>query len=172
MALAFLGNLDTVRFARWDSTDPLAYRWYDADRVVLGRPLRECLRFAVACWHSLAMDGSDPFGAPTLRRPWMGRTDAMQAAREKADAAFELFRMLDVPLFTFHDRDIAPEGNGLRGHARSGRSGWRTWSAALSEGRCALSRKRSKAGLCPDPLLLQGGGEPPLDPALLRASFF
>ena len=68
--------------------------------MVLGRPLRECLRFAVSYWHSLAMDGSDPFGAPTLRRPWMGRADAMQAAREKADAAFELFRVLDVPFFT------------------------------------------------------------------------
>ena len=116
---AFFADFPTVRFAGPDSTDPLSYRWYDAERVVLGRPLRDHLRFAVAYWHSLAMNGSDPFGAPTLRRPWMDRSDAMQAARDKADAAFELFRVLDVPFFTFHDRDIAPEGDGLAGSLRN-----------------------------------------------------
>lgn len=80
----------------------------------MGKPLRDHLRFAVAYWHSFAMNGSDPFGAPTIVRPWMQRTDSMQAAREKADAAFDLFRVLDLPFFTFHDRDIAPEGNTLR----------------------------------------------------------
>ncbi len=116
---AFFAGFDTVRYAGPDSTDPLSYRWYDADRVVLGRPLREHLRFAVAYWHSFAMNGSDPFGAPTLKRPWMDRPDAMAAARDKADAAFDLFRVLDVPFFTFHDRDIAPEGDGLRGSLRN-----------------------------------------------------
>ena len=118
-APAFLESFDTVRYAGPDSTDPLSFRWYDAERVVLGRPLRDHLRFAVAYWHSLAMNGSDPFGAPTLKRPWMDRPDAMQAAREKADAAFDLLRVLDVPFFTFHDRDIAPEGSDLRGSLRN-----------------------------------------------------
>jgi xylose isomerase len=72
------------------------------------------MRFAAAYWHSLAMNGSDPFGAPTIKRPWMNRCDAMQAAREKADAAVDLFRVLDLPFFTFHDRDITPEGDTLR----------------------------------------------------------
>ncbi len=116
---AFFADFETVRYAGPDGTDPLSYRWYDADRVVLGRPLREHLRFAVAYWHSFAMNGSDPFGAPTLKRPWMDRPDAMAAARDKADAAFDLFRVLDVPFFTFHDRDIAPEGDGLRGSLRN-----------------------------------------------------
>ena len=60
------------------------------------------------------MNGSDPFGAPTINRPWMNRTDAMQAAQDKADAAFDLFRVLDLPFYTFHDRDITPEGGSLR----------------------------------------------------------
>lgn len=103
-----------VRYEGPQSENPFAYRWYDAERVVLGKPLREHLRFAVAYWHSLAMNGSDPFGAPTITRPWMNRSDEMAAAREKADAAFELFRVLDLPFFTFHDRDIAPDGKTLK----------------------------------------------------------
>jgi xylose isomerase len=104
----------SVRFAGTKSNDEFSYRWYDPERIVLGKPLREHMRFAVAYWHSLAMNGNDPFGAPTIKRPWMNRCDAMQAAREKADGAFDLFRVLDLPFFTFHDRDIAPEGDTLR----------------------------------------------------------
>jgi len=100
----------TVRFAGPESTEDFVYRWYDPERVVLGKPLREHMRFAVAYWHSLAMNGSDPFGAPTIQRPWMSQPDSLAAARDKADAAFDLFRVLDLPFFTFHDRDIAPEG--------------------------------------------------------------
>lgn len=117
--MTLFGNMDKIEFAGPKSTKPSAYRWYDRDRVVLGKPLHEHLRFSVAYWHSLAMNGSDPFGAPTINRPWMGRTDAMAAARDKADAAFELFRVLDLPFYTFHDRDIAPEGDDLRGSLKN-----------------------------------------------------
>ncbi len=113
MDSSVFSNFETVAYGGPESTQELAYRWYEADKVVLGKPLGEHLRFAIAYWHSLAMNGSDPFGAPTIHRPWMDRTDAMQAAREKADAAFDLFRVLDLPFFTFHDRDIAPEGDSL-----------------------------------------------------------
>ena len=113
MPPTLFSDLDTVRFAGPDSDDPLAYRYYDADRVVLGRRLRDHLRFAVAYWHSLAMNGSDPFRAPTINRPWMRNPDPMQGARDKADAAFDLFRVLDVPFYTFHDRDVAPDGDDL-----------------------------------------------------------
>ncbi len=119
MSTAYFGNFETVRYVGQAGKDPLAYRWYNAEQTVLGKPLREHLRFAIAYWHSLAMNGSDPFGAPTLNRPWMSRTDAMEGAREKADAAFELFRVLDIPFFTFHDRDIAPEGDDLRGSLKN-----------------------------------------------------
>ncbi len=104
----------TVRYEGPGSKEELAYRWYNAEQVVLGKKLSEHLRFAVAYWHSLAMNGSDPFGAPTIVRPWMACSgDAMAAARLKADAAFDLFRVLDLPFYTFHDRDIAPEGDSL-----------------------------------------------------------
>ena len=110
----FFQEFETVHYAGVGAKNEPSYQWYDADKIVLGKPLKEHLRFAIAYWHSLAMNGSDPFGAPTLQRPWMNCPDAMQGARKKADAAFELFRVLDLPFFTFHDRDIAPEGADLR----------------------------------------------------------
>ena len=114
MQATVFGQFETVKFEGRDSDKALAYRWYDADQVVFGRPLRDHLRFAVAYWHSFAMNGTDPFGAATIHWPWMRESDPMAGARMKADAAFDLFRVLDLPFFTFHDRDVAPEGETLR----------------------------------------------------------
>lgn len=110
--MTVFAELPTVRYEGPASANPLAYRFYDPEEIVLGKPLKEHLRLTVCYWHSFVMNGSDPFGAPTLDRPWM-HGDGMDAARAKADAAFDLFRVLDVPLYSFHDRDIAPEGHDL-----------------------------------------------------------
>jgi xylose isomerase len=91
----------------------LAYRWYDPDRLVLGKRMEDQLRFAVCYWHSFTWPGGDPFGGETFLRPWMHAADPMDGARMKGDVAFEMFRLLGVPFFTFHDRDIAPEGANL-----------------------------------------------------------
>lgn len=107
-------HIPQVTFEGQSSDNPFAYRFYEADRVVMGKPLKEHLRFAVAYWHSLAMNGSDPFGGPTIQRPWMATGDPLAQARAKADAAFELFRVLDLPFFCFHDADIAPAGDTLK----------------------------------------------------------
>ena len=96
-----------------EDAGPHAFRWYDKDRMVHGRRLEDHLRFAVCYWHSLCWPGGDPFGGETFLRPWHHGTDAMVMARAKADVAFELFRLLDVPYFTFHDVDAAPEGASL-----------------------------------------------------------
>jgi xylose isomerase len=93
--------------------EPFAYRWYDKDRSVLGKSMQEQLRFAVCYWHSFVGTGTDPFGDATFNRPWHGAGDPMQQALHKADVAFELFSKLGVPFFTFHDRDVAPEGRTL-----------------------------------------------------------
>jgi xylose isomerase len=93
-----------------DSANPLAFRWYQPDRVVLGKRMEDHLRFAVCYWHSFCWPGSDPFGGPTFVRSWMESGDPMAQARLKAEVAFEMFRLLGAPFFTFHDRDIAPEG--------------------------------------------------------------
>jgi xylose isomerase len=102
-----------VAFAGENAGQGPAFRWYDRDRMVHGRRLEDHLRFAVCYWHSLCWPGGDPFGGETFLRPWHHGTDAMAQARAKADVAFELFRLLDVPYFTFHDVDAAPEGASL-----------------------------------------------------------
>jgi xylose isomerase len=106
----FFGAADPVAYGGKDAKNPLAFRWYDKDRVVRGKRLEDHLRFAVCYWHSFCWPGGDPFGGETFLRPWHHGSDAMTMARAKADIAFELFRLLDVPFFTFHDVDAAPEG--------------------------------------------------------------
>ncbi|QEE28143.1 xylose isomerase [Terriglobus albidus] len=115
MSETIFSNFPKVKFEGAASTNPLAYQYYDADRVVLGKPLREHLRFAVAYWHSFAMTGSDPFGGPTIHRPWTAAGDPIALAKLKADAAFDFFRVLDVPFYCFHDADIAPAEETLAG---------------------------------------------------------
>ncbi|HEY0985787.1 MAG TPA: xylose isomerase, partial [Kofleriaceae bacterium] len=108
----FFADIPPIRFQGPESADPLAFRFYDKDRVVLGKPMAEQLRFAVCYWHTFVWNGFDPFGYDgTFRRPWQAAGDAMAQARRKADIAFEFFTRLGVPYFTFHDRDVAPEGN-------------------------------------------------------------
>jgi xylose isomerase len=110
---------EPVRFAgpkfKPSARRPLAYRWYDPERLVLGKRMADHLRFAVCYWHSFVWPGLDPFGGETFMRPWhQAGGDPMQHALHKADVAFELFTLLGAPFFTFHDRDIAPEGDSLR----------------------------------------------------------
>ncbi|BAM91219.1 D-xylose isomerase [Bradyrhizobium oligotrophicum S58] len=104
----------TVAYGGPESRSPLSFRWYDKDRIVRGKRMEDHLRFAVCYWHSLCWPGGDPFGGETFLRPWQHGDDAMAMARAKADVAFELFRLLDVPFFTFHDVDAAPEGATLK----------------------------------------------------------
>ncbi len=111
MAEGFFGELAPVRYEGPASDNPFCYRHYEASRLVHGKTMAEHLRPAVCYWHNFAWMGSDMFGAPTFERPWAGET--MAAARVKADAAFDMFALLGVPFFTFHDRDVVPEGANL-----------------------------------------------------------
>jgi len=106
--MSYFADIPTVRYEGPETENEFAFRWYDPDRVVLGKRLEEHLRFAVAYWHSFAWEGGDPFGGATFERPWFG--PGMEHARAKADAAFELFDKLGTPFFCFHDADIRPEG--------------------------------------------------------------
>ncbi|SHO62574.1 D-xylose isomerase [Pseudoxanthobacter soli DSM 19599] len=113
MTAHFFDAAKPVAYEGPESRNPLAFRWYNPDEIVLGKRMEDHLRFAVCYWHSFAWPGSDPFGGQTFERPWFGGDDPLALARAKADVAFDLFRILDVPFFTFHDRDIAPEGASL-----------------------------------------------------------
>ncbi len=113
----FFAGIGKVPFEGPESDDPLAYRYYEPARVVLGKTMEEQLRIAVAYWHSFAWPGGDPFGGQTFERPWFD--GGMEAARLKADVAFEMFSILGTPFYTFHDRDVAPEGRSLAESSRN-----------------------------------------------------
>ena len=108
MSTGFFGDIAPIKYEGPDSSNPLAYRHYNRDEMVAGKTMEDHLRFAVAYWHSFAWQGGDPFGGQTFLRPWF--SDTMQAAKLKADVAFEMFTTLGVPFYCFHDADVRPEG--------------------------------------------------------------
>jgi xylose isomerase len=102
---------EPIRFGGLDSTDPLTYKVYQPDRLVLGKRMEEHLRIGACLWHSFNWPGSDVFGSGTFDRPWLQPgVDPMAGARAKLAAAFEFLEKLGVPYYCFHDRDVAPEG--------------------------------------------------------------
>lgn len=106
--MSFFPNVEKIPYEGPDSTNPLAFRNYDADREVLGKTMADHLRFAVCFWHSFAAPGDDVFGDGTWDRPW---NDDLGGARAKLACAFEFFEKLGNPYYCFHDRDVAPEGS-------------------------------------------------------------
>ena len=108
MTHAFFEGFSPIKYEGPDSTNPMAFRHYNPDEVVLGKRLEDHLRFAVAYWHSFAWEGGDPFGGPTFERPWHPQ-NSMENARLKADIAFDMFALLGQPYFCFHDADIRPD---------------------------------------------------------------
>src|SRR6202171_712438 len=95
-----------------DSSDPLSSKVYGANRMALGKRMEDHLRIGVCLWHSFNWPGSDVFGVGTFDRPWLAAgMPTEKAAQTKIDAAFEFIEKLGVPFFTFHDRDVAPEGS-------------------------------------------------------------
>lgn len=107
----FFPEVGRIPHAGPDAEVELAFRHYDAERVVLGKRMEDHLRFAVCYWHGFGWPGSDVFGEGTFDRPWLSTGgDAMRQAERKTDVAFEFFSKLGVPFFCFHDRDVAPEG--------------------------------------------------------------
>ncbi|HLE95561.1 MAG TPA: xylose isomerase [Acidimicrobiia bacterium] len=104
-----------IPFGGLESTDPLSFKVYEPDRMVLGKRMEDHLRIAVCFWHSFNWPGSDVFGMGTFDRPWLGPdVDPMAGAANKVEAAFEFLAKLGVPYFCFHDRDVAPEGQSFK----------------------------------------------------------
>ncbi len=107
----FFAEVSPVRYEGPATDSDLAYRVYDPDREVLGKRMEDHLRIAVCYWHSFNWPGSDVFGTGTFDRPWLdAAAGPLDAARQKADAAFEFFEKLGIPFFCFHDADLAPAG--------------------------------------------------------------
>lgn len=102
--------ISRIEYEGSESDNHLAFKAYDADRVVGNKTMRDHLRFSICYWHTLCADGGDPFGPGTRPNPWNESTDRLEAAEERLDAAFEFLSKMTVPYFCFHDRDLAPEG--------------------------------------------------------------
>jgi xylose isomerase len=109
----FFKGIDKIQFEGPQSDNPLAYRWYDENKIVAGKTMIEWLRFGVAYWHSFVGDGADPFGAPTHIFPWNENKDAVTRAKDKADAAFEFITKLGLPYYCFHDVDVVDFTNNI-----------------------------------------------------------
>ena len=108
----FFPEVSKVKYEGASSANPMAFRFYNPEEVVAGKPMREQLRFALSYWHTLCGDGTDMFGRGTFVKDF-GAKEPMDIYKNKAYAAFELMEKLDIDFFCFHDRDIAPEGETL-----------------------------------------------------------
>lgn len=117
MSTGFFGDISKIKYEGPDSTNPLAYRFYNPDEIVAGKRMEDHLRFAIAYWHSFAWEGSDPFGGRTFDRPWYD--GEMDKAKLKADVAFEMFSLLGAPYYCFHDADVRPEGETFAENTRN-----------------------------------------------------
>lgn len=110
----YFPGIGKIKFEGQQSDNPLSYKWYDESRVVAGKTMKEHFRFAVAYWHTFCGTGADPFGPGTKLFPWDENADAVQRAKDKADAAFEFITKLGVPYYCFHDIDLVDEGGSLK----------------------------------------------------------
>jgi xylose isomerase len=113
MSQPVFAGIEPIRYHGPEAHPSLGFRYYDKDRIVRGKRMEDHLRMAVCYWHTFSWNGFDVFGAGTFNRPWHRDGDAIEVATQKAAAAFELFEKVGVPFFTFHDRDVAPEGRTL-----------------------------------------------------------
>ena len=109
----FFKGIGQIKFEGLDTDNPLAYRWYDENKMVAGKPMKEWLRFACAYWHSFCGNGADPFGEATHLFPWSEKADAVERAKDKADAAFEFITKLGLPYYCFHDVDAVDYTNDI-----------------------------------------------------------
>lgn len=118
MSTGFFQNTAPIAFEGESSTNPLAFRHYNPDEIVMGKRMEDHLRFAVCYWHNFVWPGGDPFGGQTFDRPWFP-ADTMELAKLKADVAFEMFTALNAPYFCFHDADVRPEGDSFAENTRA-----------------------------------------------------
>lgn len=114
----FFPGIEQIKFEGQQSDNPLAFRWYEEDRIVAGKPMKEWLRFACAYWHSFVGNGADPFGEATHLYPWNAQSDPIARAKDKMDAAFEFITKMRIPFYCFHDVDVVDFTNDVTDNER------------------------------------------------------
>ncbi len=113
MAKEYFPSISKIQYEGPESKNPMAFHYYDAERVVAGKKMKDWMRFAMAWWHTLCAEGGDQFGGGTKKFPWNEGTDAIEIAKQKADAGFEVMDKLGIEYFCFHDVDLVSEGNNV-----------------------------------------------------------
>lgn len=109
----YFPEIGKIQFEGPESKNPMAFHYYDAERVVAGKTMKEWMRFAMAWWHTLCAEGGDQFGGGTKKFPWNEGANALEIAKHKADAGFEIMQKLGIPYFCFHDVDLIAEGESV-----------------------------------------------------------
>lgn len=115
----FFPEIPVIRFEGKDSKNPFAYHYYDAGKVVMGKKMSEWLKFAMCWWHTLCAEGSDQFGPGTKTFPWNASADPIQAAKDKADAGFEIMTKLGIEYYCFHDVDLVRESDDIEEYEKN-----------------------------------------------------
>ena len=110
--MEFFKDINKIKYEGKDSTNPLAFKYYNPDEIIDGKPMREQLKFALSWWHTMGGDGTDMFGCGTTDKTW-GESDSEKRAITKVDAAFEIMDKLSIDYYCFHDRDLSPEYGSL-----------------------------------------------------------
>ena len=106
----YFPEIGKIQFEGKDSNNPLAFKWYDENKIVAGKTMKDHFRFAIAYWHTFCGDGNDPFGGATLNYGWNDGSDAITRGKQKMDAAFEFITKIGAPFYCFHDFDLVSEG--------------------------------------------------------------
>lgn len=119
MAASYFNDIAPIQYEGPESTNPLAYRFYDKNRIVMGKTMAAHLRMAVCYWHTFCWDGFDVFGKGTFNRPWHGGAIDQSAADHKLDEAFDFFTRLGLPYFCFHDVDVMAEAHSIDEHVKN-----------------------------------------------------
>ena len=115
----YFPNVGKIPFEGTSSKNPMAFHYYEPERIVMGRPMKEWLKFAMAWWHTLCAEGGDQFGGPTKTFPWNQNPDPVQAAKDKADAGFEIMQKLGIEYFCFHDVDLCAEAGSIEEYEKN-----------------------------------------------------
>ena len=120
MAKEYFPNIGKIKFEGKDSKNPMAFHYYDENKVIMGKTMKEWLRFAMAWWHTLCAEGGDQFGTGTKSFPWnQGSDDPLVIAKQRADAGFEIMQKLGFPYFCFHDVDLISEGKNVEEYEKN-----------------------------------------------------
>ena len=132
----FFPGIEKIKYEGVESRNQLAFRYYDANKVIMGKTMAEWLKFAMAWWHTLCAEGSDQFGVGTKKFPWNEATDKIQAAKDKVDAGFEFMQKIGIGYYCFHDVDLCAEAETIE-----------EYEANLKEIVAYLKQKQTETGI-------------------------